>query len=110
MAYAVRFSQSNQTLRVKLSEQEAMKAAFSANGDHMKAAFDAAQYVRTGKNGIDGTTFYPSVEGEDCTLHWTNDGGKPNPSPVNLRGKQGIPGSDANVVPLTNLELEKLLV
>lgn len=79
----------------------------------MKATFGTVQYVNTGKQGIDGTTFYPSVEGEDCTLSWTNDGDKPNPPPVNLRGKQGpqgAPGSDAAVVPLTNLELEKLLV
>lgn len=102
MAYAVSFDQSKQTIHVKLS-----------TGGMMKASFGTVQYVNTGKQGIDGTTFYPSVEGEDCTLSWTNDGDKPNPAPVNLRGKQGpqgAPGSDAAVVPLTNLELEKLLV
>lgn len=102
MAYAVSFNQSKQTIHVKLS-----------TGGMMKATFGTVQYVNTGKRGIDGTTFYPSVEGEDCTLSWTNDGDKPNPPPVNLRGKQGpqgAPGSDAAVVPLTNLELEKLLV
>lgn len=102
MAYTVNFSQSTQTIAVRLS-----------TGGMLKATFGTVQYVNTGKQGIDGTTFYPSVEGEDCTLSWTNDGDKENPTPVNLRGKQGpqgLPGSDANVVPLTNLELEKILV
>lgn len=102
MAYAVSFNQSGQTIQVRLS-----------TGGILKASFGSVQYVNTGKQGIDGTTFYPSVEGEDCTLRWTNDGNKPNPAPVNLRGRQGpqgLPGSDASVVPLTNLELEKLLV
>ena len=42
-----------------------------------------------------------------------NDGNKENPKPVNLRGRQGpqgAPGSDADILPITNLELEKLLI
>lgn len=38
---------------------------------------------------------------------------KENPKPVNLRGRQGpqgAPGSDADILPITNLELEKLLI
>ena len=45
-------------------------------------------------DGVDGTTFIPSVSA-DGTLSWSNDGGLPNPDPVNIRGpqgKQGIPG------------------
>ena len=44
--------------------------------------------------GDDGSTFTPSVSA-DGTLSWSNDGGLPNPDPVNIRGpqgKQGIPG------------------
>lgn len=52
MAYTVNFSQSTQTIAVKLS-----------TGGTMKATFGTVQYVNTGKQGIDGTTFYPSVEG-----------------------------------------------
>ena len=101
MAYQVALNTGQQTLAVKLS-----------TGGFMRATFGAVQYVNTGVPGIDGTTFYPEVTGEECTLSWTNDGGKENPAPVNLRGKQGPqgpPGSDADVVPLTNLELEQLL-
>lgn len=101
MAYAVNFETTPKTIAVKLS-----------TGGTMRANLGSVQYVNTGKQGIDGTTFYPTVQGEDCTLSWTNDGGKENPAPVNLRGKQGpqgVPGSDANVIPLTNMELEQLL-
>ena len=47
------------------------------------------------------------------SVSWTNDGNKENPKPVNLRGRQGpqgAPGSDADILPITNLELEKLLI
>lgn len=39
-------------------------------------------------NGSDGTTFTPSVSAEGV-ISWTNDGGKENPSPVNIKGQQG---------------------
>lgn len=39
----------------------------------------------------DGATFTPSVSA-DGTLSWTNDGGLPNPDPVNIRGPQGKQG------------------
>lgn len=44
-----------------------------------------------GDPGSDGTTFMPSVSSEGM-LSWTNDGGKPNPDPVNIRGPKGEPG------------------
>ncbi len=100
--YKVSFEEHPTNIAVKLSV-----------GGFMRVGFGATQYVNTGKQGIDGTTFYPSVTGEECTLSWTNDGGKENPAPVNIRGKQGPQGpagSNANIEALTNLELEKLLV
>ena len=36
----------------------------------------------------DGTTFTPTVS-EDGVLSWTNDGGKTNPEPVNIKGEDG---------------------
>ena len=36
----------------------------------------------------DGTTFTPTVS-EDGVLSWTNDGDKPNPEPVNIKGEDG---------------------
>lgn len=54
-----------------------------------------------GKDGIDGTdgvTFTPSVL-EDGTLSWTNDGGLPNPDPVNIKGPPGSGSEPASGVP-----------
>ncbi len=42
--------------------------------------------------GISGTTFTPSVS-SDGTLSWTNDGGKDNPAPVNIKGDTGATGA-----------------
>ena len=39
----------------------------------------------------DGTTFTPTVS-EDGVLSWTNDGGKANPEPVNIKGEDGADG------------------
>lgn len=46
---------------------------------------------KDGAPGADGTTFTPSVSAAG-DLSWTNDGGKANPAPVNLKGPQGEPG------------------
>lgn len=45
----------------------------------------------TGATGATGTTFTPSVS-ESGDLSWTNDGGKPNPQTVNIKGPQGETG------------------
>ena len=45
----------------------------------------------TGPAGADGTTFTPSVSSAGV-ISWTNDGGKQNPSPVNIKGPQGPQG------------------
>ncbi len=44
-------------------------------------------------NGEDGVTFIPRVS-EDGVLSWTNDGGLPNPEPVNIKGKDGVDGKN----------------
>ena len=46
-------------------------------------------------DGEDGTTFIPSVSA-DGTLSWSNDGGLPNPDPVNIKGPQGEQGIQGN--------------
>lgn len=43
-----------------------------------------------GPPGHIGITFIPSVS-NDGTISWTNDGGYPNPAPVNVKGPQGEP-------------------
>ena len=47
--------------------------------------------INRAENLTDGTTFTPSVS-EDGVLSWTNDGGKANPEPVNIKGPQGPQG------------------
>lgn len=39
----------------------------------------------------DGATFYPDVD-EDGIISWTNDKGRENPEPKNIRGPQGLTG------------------
>ena len=41
--------------------------------------------------GTAGATFTPAVS-EDGVLSWTNNGGLPNPEPVDLSGPEGDPG------------------
>ena len=45
----------------------------------------------TGPQGPQGTVFTPSVS-QKGDISWTNDGGLPNPEPVNIRGPQGEQG------------------
>ena len=45
-----------------------------------------------GAAGSDGTTFTPAVSAAGV-ISWTNDGGKANPDPVNIKGPQGETGS-----------------
>lgn len=44
-----------------------------------------------GADGADGTTFTPLVSSEGI-LSWTNDGGKANPDPVDIKGEPGGKG------------------
>lgn len=46
---------------------------------------------QAGEPGENGTTFTPNVD-DNGNLSWTNDGGKENPTTVNIRGPQGIQG------------------
>lgn len=45
----------------------------------------------SGGTGADGVTFTPSVSA-DGVISWTNDGGKDNPAPVNIKGNSGTDG------------------
>ena len=46
-------------------------------------------YMDGGIRGKDGVTFYPHVSAAGV-LSWTNDGGKQNPDPVNIKGADGM--------------------
>lgn len=56
---------------------------------------------KDGTNGKDGTTFTPSVSAAG-DLSWTNDGGKANPAPVNLKGP---PGADYTLTDADKTEI-----
>lgn len=60
----------------------------------------SAAYIVTldGTEGAAGVIFTPSVS-DDGTLSWTNDGGLENPTPVNIRGPQGIQGEQGETGP-----------
>ena len=47
-------------------------------------------------DGSAGTTFTPTVS-SDGVLSWTNDGGKENPEPVNIKGPPGSGGKDGTI-------------
>lgn len=49
-----------------------------------------------GTPGANGTTFTPSVSAEGV-ISWTNDGGKTNPQPMNIKGPQGDDGTSPTV-------------
>ena len=61
-----------------------------AEGDMRPVTADALEKVKDyfGKNG---TTYVPYVSA-DGVISWTNDSGKPNPSPVNIKGDKGDKG------------------
>lgn len=56
---------------------------------------------KDGTDGKDGTTFTPSVSAAG-DLSWTNDGGKANPAPVNLKGP---PGADYTLTDADKTEI-----
>lgn len=72
-----------------------------------KDAEDIAQGVRddadsgkfdgeVGPIGPQGYTYTPAVS-EEGVISWANDGGLPNPSPVNITGPQGQPGETPDI-------------
>ncbi len=46
-------------------------------------------YMDGGIRGKDGVTYFPHVSAAGV-LSWTNDGGKQNPDPVNIKGEDGM--------------------
>lgn len=60
----------------------------------------------SGRDGIDGVTFIPFVSSEGV-ISFVNDGGLPNPDPVNIKGPAGAAGEDAlvysEVLPFDNV-------
>lgn len=53
---------------------------------------DPGERGSDGSDGSDGVTFTPAVSAEGV-ISWTNDGGLPNPTSVNIRGPAGPQGN-----------------
>jgi hypothetical protein len=62
-----------------------------------------------GAPGKDGTTFTPSVSAAG-DLSWKNDGGKANPTPVNLKGPQGPAGDDYVLTPADKTQIAEAVI
>ena len=62
---------------------------------------------KDGSPGEDGATFTPAVS-EDGVLSWSNDGGLPNPEPVNIKGPPGEGGA-AGVLPIPDDRIQTLV-
>lgn len=74
--------------------EEGMAVYVVADGKKyiLKGGTDNTNWVEDAGGGADGTTFIPSVS-DAGVISWTNDGGKPNPDPVNIMGPKGDDGS-----------------
>lgn len=76
MKVDVKFTESDSTFGVKFSEKkEQLGVQFSS-------------FQKGGGGGENGATFIPSVS-SDGVISWTNDKELPNPTPVNVKGKDG---------------------
>lgn len=66
-----------------------------SHGDRVYAIKISGTYVLLGgyvsSGGDPGATFTPSVSAEGV-ISWTNNGGLPNPAPVNIKGPPGPKG------------------
>ena len=72
---------------------EVKNETFGASFEQTDSTFDANfSNVGGGQDGKDGATFIPSVS-EEGVISWTNNGNLPNPTPVNIKGEKGDPGS-----------------
>ena len=95
--------------QIMAAAQEAVETAKSVRNDADAGAFDGppgpqgdtgprgergpqGEIGPAGETGPSGATFTPSVS-ESGEISWTNDGGLPNPEPVNIKGPPGEGGS-----------------
>lgn len=89
------------------NQWEQLAAQYQSKIDKQQGAENAGKVLGIGEDGMvkpveqgggggagnNGATFIPSVD-EDGFISWTNDGGLPNPEPVNIKGAPGKPGDN----------------
>ena len=89
---------------------KALKAALCSCDDADRAAAAATkseeirdELLKLKDDGdLEGTTYTPSVSAEGV-LSWSNDGGLPNPDPVNITGPTGAAGKNGTSVTITKV-------
>lgn len=77
----------------KISALEASKQNKLSGTAGQVVGFDAEGNAVAQEGGVDGVTFTPAVS-EEGIISWTNDGGRENPSAVNIKGQKGDPGNN----------------
>lgn len=68
-----------------------LKATFNSSEASFKSSFGEANSHFNAGASYNGATFFPSVSNGGI-ISWTNDGGLPNPNPVNIKGEKGDKG------------------
>ena len=66
-------------------------------------------YLQQMQEAARGVTFVPAVS-PDGVLSWSNDGGQPNPVPVNIKGPAGDPGPAYTLTEADKTELVAAVV
>lgn len=67
-------------------------------GQVLTKTADGSEWADPAGGGSGGATFTPSVS-PDGIISWTNDKGKPNPDPVNIKGPAGNHGEQGPIGP-----------
>ena len=70
--------------------EQAFNMGFDSGNTNFNMQFKNPTSTGDGENGA---TFIPYVS-PDGVISWTNNGGLPNPEPVNIKGADGINGKD----------------
>lgn len=77
-----------------------LQAVLTARSPALSARLSAgnALMVGVGMAGAKGTVYTPHIT-DDGILSWTNDGGRDNPTPVDIKGPKGDTGPQGPVGP-----------
>lgn len=80
-------------LNVELETRDGLEEVELCEEDiDFNVGFENVEYISDGSGG-ESYIYIPHVSQEGI-ISWTNDGGLPNPPPVNIRGPQGQAGED----------------
>ena len=83
------------------------RTTFTYNDDTVMVSYNISYFP------VNGATYTPSVDA-DGVISWTNDAGKPNPEPVNIKGPKGDMGSVkilyVNELPVSDIQYDAFYV